>query len=497
VVIQNAPGNTIGGTAPGAGNVISGNAEAGVHLTGDGTTANLLLGNLIGTDVTGMAALGNGFAGVLVTDNASNNTLGGTAAGAGNVLSGNAFYGVIIQPSGATGNLLQGNWIGLTADGTAALGNGTIGVSIGAAGNTVGGAAPGARNVISSNGGFGLDLFGNQSSGNLVQGNFLGTTADGITPLGNGEGGVLLNGGSHNNTVGGSAAGAGNLISANRGHGVLLADGAAGNLILGNVIGTDLSGTLALGNGGDGVAVVASSSNLVAGNVIAFNGNDGVLVDTGTGNGILGNAIFGHPGLGIELANGGNNGQPFPTLTSAITDGARLTIQGTFSGAPDTALTLEFFANASPNASGYGEGAIYLGSRTVVTDDLGNATFAFVFAAAVDPSDCVSATATDPGNNTSQFSLCVGLTGARSRPAGPPAIGFAHSLGGGSGEGGRVVGLPPEARSGPALGAVDRAFAALAEDGRIAALSRLALRGRTGWAPWLSEGWDALAGGEG
>ena len=122
----------MGGTAAGAGNVISGNSNIGVYLDGSTATGNLVQGNLIGTNAAGSARLGNSI-GVLITG--ANNTVGGTAA---NVISGNFSSGVYLDGSTATGNLVEGNLIGTNA-GSARLANG-IGVSITGSNNTVGGA---------------------------------------------------------------------------------------------------------------------------------------------------------------------------------------------------------------------------------------------------------------------------------------------------------------------------------------------------------------------
>jgi hypothetical protein len=160
---------------------------------------------------------------------------------------------------------------------------------------------------------------------------------------------------------------------------------------------------------------LGASNNLIGGtvagaaNTIAFSGHDGILVDTGTGNAIRQNSIFASGNLGIELVNGANNAQAFPVLTSATSDGSHLTIQGTFTGAPDTLLVLEFFANTTTDPSGYGEGQIFLGSRMVFTDDLGHESFTFIFNAALDASYTISATATDQNGNTSQFSAWVNV----------------------------------------------------------------------------------------
>jgi hypothetical protein len=212
--------------------------------------------------------------------------------------------------------------------------------------------------------------------------------------------------------VGGTAPGAGNLISGNQ-TGIYL--GGTGNTVQGNRIGTDASGTAALGNSHDGVDVQASG-NLIggterrAGNVIAFNGNDGVSVDGASGVAILHNAIFANGHLGIELLNNGNNNQPAPTLTAAQSAGGMTTIQGTFSGQPLTTYTLEFFANDSADPSGFGQGMRWLFSVVVTTDASGNADFTVTGLGTVPVGQFVTATATDPGNNTSEFSNDVPVT---------------------------------------------------------------------------------------
>ena len=134
-------GNTIGGTASGAGNVISANGAYGVWITGDGTTQNLVQSNTIGTDITGTAALGNGYSGVQIDSGAANNTIGGTIPADSNLISANRNYGVHITGAGTTGNLVQGNTIGTDITGTVALGNvqGGGAVDNGAVNNTVGG----------------------------------------------------------------------------------------------------------------------------------------------------------------------------------------------------------------------------------------------------------------------------------------------------------------------------------------------------------------------
>src|SRR5205807_2610290 len=127
VIIDGASNNIIGGTAPAARNVISGNTEIGVGILNTGTTNNVVQGNFIGTDVNGTSALDNGN-GVEVRSGAQNNTIGGTATGAGNVISGNSGSGIAV--TGGSGTSILGNFIGLNAAGTQGIANGLTGVDI-------------------------------------------------------------------------------------------------------------------------------------------------------------------------------------------------------------------------------------------------------------------------------------------------------------------------------------------------------------------------------
>jgi hypothetical protein len=427
-LIQQALNNTIGGTVAGAGNLIAGNSGAGVSMglnsilvTGI-PRGNLVQGNSIGTDVTGTVALHNSL-GVLITAG-TQNIIGGVE-GARNVISGNSNSGVRIVGSAASGNSVVGNFIGTTAAGNAALGNGT-GVSIqDAANNTVGGKVVTESNIISGNGGDGVDLIGSGATGNHVVGNFIGTNAAGTAALGNAAG-VLVNG-APNNAIGGLGGGDINVISGNRGSGVVLTGAmATGNQVQNNFIGTSLS-LGALGNGSHGVLVTALASNnsiggmpVNAANTIAFNEGAGVFVESGTGNAILSNSIFSNAGLGIDLgpagvtpndfldADAGANGlQNAPVLNVAASDVQF--ISGKLHSKPNATFTLQFFASPSADPSGFGEGKLYIGFLTVMTDASGNATFNFspFFFPAFAAGDWISATATDAANNTSEFSDSV------------------------------------------------------------------------------------------
>jgi hypothetical protein len=277
--------NQIGGTSAGLGNVISGNTGNGVTIFGTGAAGNVIEGNLIGTDLTGTIALGNGGSGVVIVG--PGNTIGGTLAGAGNVISGNKAVGVMIIGSGTTSNLVQGNFIGTDSTGTKALGNGASGVSIsnGATNNTIGGTSSAARNLISANAREGVTIWA--TSQNLVQGNYIGTDRTGTQALGNSSIGVFIFGAATNNTIGGTAAGAGNLISANTGGLAVVGNGTMNNLVQGNLIGTDSSGTMALGNKGNGAAIGAGATGNTIGGTSAGARN---LISANMGNGLI---IFG------------------------------------------------------------------------------------------------------------------------------------------------------------------------------------------------------------
>ena len=240
VFINLASGNTIGGTTAAARNVISGNLT-GIEI--DGGSANVVLGNYIGTDTTGNLAIGNAGGSAVELDGATNCTIGGTIAAAGNVLSGSRSGVFILNTPLGAGNVVEGNLIGTNPAGTAAVGN-VVGVEIFSPGNTVGGTAAGAGNVISGSTSFsGVEIDGSASSGNLVAGNKIGTDITGNLALGNVGGGVVATDGASNNTIGGTAAGAGNVISGNTDDGVeITGSGTSGNLVVGNLIGTNAAG---------------------------------------------------------------------------------------------------------------------------------------------------------------------------------------------------------------------------------------------------------------
>lgn len=297
VMINGVAGNLIGGPAPGLRNIISGNTAYGILLLNSGATGNRIQGNYIGTDAAGNVALSNGI-GIFV-NNAPGNVLGGDMVGAGNLIAGNG-DGVRIAGSGAAGNYVQGNLIGTNATGMAALGNFQDGVVIqDAPGNLIGGVGSAVRNVISGNQSRGVFITGSATE-TVVQGNYIGTNATGNAALGNAYHGVFINGAANNKV-------ADNLLSGNRLFGILLyGSSATANRVQGNWIGSDATGTNPIGNA-TGVFIAESANRNIIGpnNLIAFNQGDGVYVQSGTSNLITANSIFGNAALGINLAPGG------------------------------------------------------------------------------------------------------------------------------------------------------------------------------------------------
>ena len=199
-LFSDANGNTIGGTTAAHRNVISGNTDHGIDFSGTGTDSNTVIGNYIGTDVAGTADLGNGSDGVAIRSGAQGNTIGGTTAGHRNIISGNDNDGVWITGSGTTLNTVRGNWIGVAADGSP-LGNSYHGVAVEfeASDNLVGGIAAGAGNRIEGNAWDGVAVNGGDGDGNAIIGNSISSNVglgididnNGVTPNdpGDGDGG--------------------------------------------------------------------------------------------------------------------------------------------------------------------------------------------------------------------------------------------------------------------------------------------------------------------
>ncbi|MDO9237872.1 MAG: DUF4347 domain-containing protein, partial [Aquabacterium sp.] len=318
MIETNSSNITIGGTASGEGNIISGHTHEGIWVTTTGTVT--IQGNYIGTDATGTVDLGNTRYGIYVDDSGTT-TIGGTATGAGNLISGNDLGGVIAFNTSIT---VQGNIIGLNASGTAKLANTGAGIDIRtSSASTIGGNSTAARNVISGNTTYGIDVESSPTGGHIIKGNYIGVGSDGTTLLGNTSAGVYIN--AYYVKVGGKTLGDGNIIA---------------------------------GNGGAGIAVVGGTDSL-----------------------FYRNSIYSNTGLGIDISNDGvsvndvNDGDVgpnwtnnYPVITSVVTNGTSTTITGSFDWyqGGDT-VYIELFSSTSKDASGYGEGKTYLGAVQVTT----------------------------------------------------------------------------------------------------------------------------------
>lgn len=437
ISISTATANLIGGPSASARNIISGNAFNGIGILTLADGGNLVQGNYLGTDSTGTKAIGNTLAGVRIQG--SSNTIGGTVSGAGNLISGNGQQGVwLVGTNGSVkGNRIQGNLIGLTIAGNTKLANGNAGVGIStAAANVVGGLALAERNVIAGNGDAGIFILGSNANANVVQGNYLGTDASGTLAIGNAFEGIYLEQGA-TNLIGGAQSGAGNLISANNTQGIFLTNATA-NIIQGNFIGTKADGVNPLGNKFHNIELQANASRnfiggsgLGAGNRLAYAQTVfcGVRVRSGaTNNLISGNSIFGNGALGIDLSptdgsagagvnailacesgvatSAANRGQNFPTLTNVYC-GSNTRIRGVMNGQTGKTYALEFFASPTVDLTGYGEGQFYLGQTNVTLGGNCSTNFSVALPVTVAADWVVTATATDANNNTSEFSAGV------------------------------------------------------------------------------------------
>ena len=433
-------------------NVIAGNGEHGIEISGSGGAGyNVVAGNYIGLDVSGSAAVSNTWSGIMVTGESTNNRIGTDGDGLGdevegNVVSGNGAAGVRLD-NGSSDNVVAGNYIGTNAAGDAAIPNDGYGVLIqyGAANNLLGTNADGLsdeqeRNVIAGNASTGVQFYHEGTDGNVIAGNYIGTNAAGDAAMPNGGRGIVVQS-CANTRVGGTTAAERNVISGNGSDGIQVY-WATGTLVQGNYIGTDASGSGALGNTYYGVSVISGATgNFVggtadgAGNLIAFNGAAGIRVNEYTptnhltyDNSLRGNKIFSNGELGIDLwpeegvtpndpgdgDDGSNHLQNYPVLSAVATGGGLMAFKGSLHSTADTAFAIDFYASSACDPSGYGEGEYYLGTYTVTTDASGAVTFTTILHRGVFPGYAGTATATDPSGNTSEFSACSPVFGCTS-----------------------------------------------------------------------------------
>jgi len=380
------PGGHVGGRTSAARNVISANPQSGIRVTAHATDT-LIEGNYIGTDPTGATVPGPQFSGVLLLDLAARTLIGGTAPGAGNLISGNQ-VGVEVgrvfdEASVAFATVIQGNRIGTDWRGERALANLQDGVAITSPDTVVGGAEPGAGNLIAGNERAGVHVLA-RAKRPRIEGNRIGAGATGAA-LGNGADGIWTEG--PVGTIGGPGAAA-NVIAHNGGAGISVRKPAGATdpgsaLILENSIhsnrelGIDVSQSLAL----DGVT----------------------------------------PNDAAEATN--PQALNWPTLTSATTGASGTRVTGALDSQPEREFELRFYASPEADPSGHGEGQAYLGAVRVTTDAAGNATVAADLPTTATAGWFVSATSSTVSGRleTSEFGPTVGVTAAP-RTASPPIL---------------------------------------------------------------------------
>jgi hypothetical protein len=284
---------------------------------GDGisllTPGNRVEGNFVGTNADGTAAMGNVDDGVAV--GSSDNIIGGLDPAKRNLISGNGFPtppGAGIRIFGSSmNNQVYGNYVGTDKNGILAIPNAENGITVAPASqNVIGAALNGAGNLVSGNVGFGISL--SNASNNLVAGNFVGVNATLALALPNTLDGINVFD-SPNNLIGGVVPLGTNLVSGNGESGIVVTGSLSlGNIVRGNLVGTDISQSLAVGNTLDGIAVLSSNTIVggtvpLEGNVVSGNGRSGVVIAGGAGNvTVQGNVI----GMG--------NGAPLPNLRGLL-----------------------------------------------------------------------------------------------------------------------------------------------------------------------------------
>lgn len=430
--INSGANTTFGGSTVGLRNVVSGS----ISLSQANSLGSLIQGNFIGTESTGMNPLTGGS--ITVSDGAGGVTVGGTTAVPGTPPGNVIRVGVTIQGGtlGPSGGTLKGNLVGLRADGLAAL-PGATGVTVsggsgagGGASATVGGDAPGDRNVISGASGVGFNLFNASAT---VKGNYIGLNIDGTAVIPNAGNGISVSASSPGPNIatlslGGPTAASRNVIAGNGGHGVWITSNASGSVVEGNFIGVLADGVTPAGNGGHGVLAnslsgtvrIGGTTGLTPGsctgscNIIANNGLDGVAVtNSSSATTIRGNSCYSNLGLGIDLGDDGvtendpadpdtgpNSLQNFPIITSAVFDGVHTTIQGTLNSTATSTFAIDVFGNTGYEPPGFAEGRTPLGSTVCTTDASGNGSWSLVHAG---QSAIHTATATDASGRTSEL----------------------------------------------------------------------------------------------
>ena len=401
-------------------NTISGNNRYGVYVNVPAApVGSMIKSNFIGTNAAGTTGISN-TVGIFV-DATPRTMIGGTTAADGNVISGNGEQGIVIRNTGATNNVVQSNLIGTNAGGTVGVPN-NDGIYIFDVANT-----SVLSNTIAGNKRDGIVVGGGGTSGTQIKGNFIGTTANNATTIGNFSNGIVLDG-TNGVVIGG--IGAGNVIAGNGNNGIDLRSSFVHNTtIKGNFIGVAANGTTSIPNQLNGIRAANSNTTNLSmiggttvgeGNTIAFNKQNGVVVvNAAVDYSIIGNSIFSNTGLGIDLAGdgvtandagdgdtGANSLQNFPVLTTVNANVATTQIQGNLNSTASSNFTLHFYSSADCDPSNHGEGQNYLGSTSVTTNASGTASFNVTLPTGTAAGQKVTATATNSTGSTSEFSQC-------------------------------------------------------------------------------------------
>lgn len=337
--------NMIGGPSLQERNFICANHGDGIRMSGAGVERNQIIGNSIGLDVTGYVALGNWKNGISLENGAARNTIGSSDSGTVNIISGNLGHGISITGTGSDENQIVGNYVGFDSSGYGPIGNGdyfSAGIYLGesVSGTQIGGSGPFERNHFAYNIMGGIYLDG--ADHNRIQGNYIGVSVNSVSAGYNGTGVVLRNGGS-DNLIGGDSTGEGNTISGNLmdefpfGAGILMADpGTDRNLVMGNMIGTDASGSRQIPNASAGVVICDGASynriggaNPGEGNIISGNGYSTNLVSLGRGVHLYGEGTSHNTISGNLIGLGADSLSPVRNLGNGV---------GIFLGAHDNVV---------------------------------------------------------------------------------------------------------------------------------------------------------------
>ena len=410
--------------------------NAGIQIE---SNDNHLEGCFIGTDPTGTIAVPNG-TGVVLTSGVTGNVIGGSSAGAGNLISGNTDG---IQSTGGGTTVIQGNLIGTSITGSSPIPNGRGIALTGTTDFVIGGPSPGEGNLIAGSTGEGIFVV--NGSGCKIQGNRIGTNAAGTEALPN-QYGIYVT--THSGLVigGDFTAGEGNLISANTLDGIFI-NNSAGSIVKGNTIGTDPAATEPLGNGAAGIQLYVGATDTLVGGVAAGEANaiawnDTGVLNYGLRNAIRANPIFFNQGPGIDndgdgvtkndagdVDTGANLLQNFPFISSVDYGATSVTAHGILKSAPNTTYDIDVFESPSctPRPRDLLQSAYFLGTQQITTDGAGDAPFDITVPDNNAPTQPpISMTATDPSGNTSEFSQNVIY--ASTPRSGPPEGGVVVNL---------------------------------------------------------------------